>query len=514
MIVRMRSPSPLWNQLIHLTFKSRVSLQAQIREMLVGAILEGQIPLGAALPSTRVLARQLGVARNTVAIAYELLVNEGYLQTRSRSGHYVNPEILAGRAVARPHALPTAASPIAWTPRLSGALSRQRNIVKPADWQKYPYPFLYGQFDPAQTPVPGWRECCLQALSGVEARAWAGDLIDADDPLLIEQIQTRILPRRGVWAAPEQILVTVGAQHALFLIATLLFGKATTVGVEDPGYPDARNIFAARSQRVAAVPLDGHGLALSSALDACEYVYVTPSHQCPTNVTMPLTRREALLGWAERRDRVLIEDDYEVELGFEGSVQPALKSLDRSGRVIYVSSLSKTLAPGIRLGYIVASAELVKELRALRRLMLRHPAANNERSVALFLAMGYHDALLRRLKQTCAERAPAMANALERALPDVDFHTVTGASSFWLKFPHGTDTRALAAAAQRRGVLIEPGDVFFAAEGPGEPAPRNYARLGFASIATERIEPGIGALAEAYAEVCGRESRRTKRQDA
>src|SRR5690242_7476200 len=145
MIARVRSPSPLWNQLIHLTFKSRVSLQAQIREMLVGAILDGQIPLGAALPSTRVLAQQLGVARNTVALAYELLVNEGYLQTRSRSGHYVNPEILAGRAAprARQFPPPTSPSPIAWAPRLSASLSRQRNITKPADWQKYPYPFLY-----------------------------------------------------------------------------------------------------------------------------------------------------------------------------------------------------------------------------------------------------------------------------------------------------------------------------------------------------------------------------------
>ena len=500
MIARMRSPSPLWNQLIHLTFKSRVSLQAQIREMLVGAILEGQIPVGTPLPSTRVLARQLGVARNTVALAYELLVNEGYLRTKSRSGHYVNPEIVAGRAP-RPHALAAAAQPIAWGPRLTSSVSRQRNIAKPADWQKYPYPFLYGQFDPAQTPVPGWRECSLQALSGTEARAWSGDLIDADDRLLIEQIQTRLLPRRGVWAAPEQILVTVGAQHALFLLATLLVGKPTTVGVEDPGYPDARNIFASRTPSVAVLPLDAQGLALSSALDGCDYVYVTPSHQCPTNVTMPLARREALLAWAERRDRVLIEDDYEVELGFEGHVQPALKSLDASGRVIYVSSLSKTLAPGIRLGYIVASVELIRELRALRRLMLRHPAANNERSVGLFLAMGYHDALLRRIRRTYAERSPLLAQALRELLPNVEFHTVAGASSFWLRFPAGVDTRALAGAAHRRGVLIEPGEVFFAAEGVGKSAPRNYARLGFGSIATERIEPGIAELAAAYVEV-------------
>ena len=487
----------MWNQLIQLTFKSQVSLQAQIREMLVGAILGGQIPVGVALPSTRVLAQQLGVARNTVALAYELLVNEGYLRTRSRSGHYVNPEFVGRESPAqRPVPLPSSKPPVAWEPRVRFSVAKQRNIVKPKDWQKYPYPFLYGQIDPAMLPIPGWRECSTQALSTVEVRGWAGDLIDGDDSLLIEQIQTRLLARRGVWAAPDEILVTVGAQHALFLLATLLVGSATTVGVEDPGYPDARNIFASRTPSVVALPLDADGLALSAGLDGCDYVYLTPSHQCPTNVTMPLARREALLAWAQARDRILIEDDYEVELGFEGRAQPALKSLDHSGHVIYVSSLSKTLAPGIRLGYIVASRELVREARALRRLMLRHPAANNERSVGLFLAMGYHDALLRRLKQTYAERSRAVASALEKHLPGVWFRTVAGASSFWLRFPDGVDTRALATAAERNGVLIEPGDVFFAADSVGKSAPRNYARLGFASIATEHIEPGIAVLAE------------------
>ncbi len=488
----------MWNQLIHLTFRSKVSLQAQIREMLVAAILDGNIPVGVALPSTRVLAGELGVARKTVALAYELLVEEGYLLTRSRSGHFVNPEILAGR-VGRAQPRRRGAEPpaAAWGPRLRGAVSSQRNIVKPRDWQRYPYPFLYGQSDPSQLPIPGWRECSVQAASAAEVRGWAGDLVDGDDPLLIEQIQTRLLARRGVFASPEEILVTVGAQHALFLIATLLVDAGTTVGIENPGYPDARNIFAARTSRIVSLPLDGSGLAPTPALDACEYVYVTPSHQCPTNVTMPLARREALLAWAQVNDRILIEDDYEIELGCEGGAQPALQSLDRSGRVIYVSSLSKTLAPGIRIGFIVGSRELVSELRALRRLMLRHPAANNERSVGLFLAMGYHDALLRRLRQAHAERSRAVVAALAQHLPGVEFTTSAGASSFWLRFEPDVDARALAGVAARQGVLIEPGDVFFA-ETAGSAVPGNYVRLGFASIDVAAIEPGIAALAIAH----------------
>jgi GntR family transcriptional regulator/MocR family aminotransferase len=493
----------MWNQLIQLSFRSKVGLQAQIREMLVAAILDGHIPVGVALPSTRVLAAQLGVARNTVALAYELLVNEGYLLTKSRSGHYVNPEIVAGR-VAAPCApgIGNVPSRVDWTPRLRGSVMSQRNIVKPRDWQRYPYPFIYGQIDPALLPLPGWRECSLQATSAVEVRAWAGDRIDGDDALLIEQIQTRLLVRRGVFATADEILVTVGAQHALFLLATLLVDANTTVGMENPGYPDARNIFASRTANVVPLPLDDAGLALSPALDGCDYVYLTPSHQCPTNVTMPLSRRNALLAWAQANDRILIEDDYEIELGLEGCAHPALQSLDHSGHAVYVSSLSKTLAPGIRSGFIVADRNLIRELRALRRLMLRHPAANNERSVGLFLAMGHHDALLRRLRQSYAERSQRVAAALTTHLPGVRFTAVSGASSFWLRFADHVDTRSVAEAAARRGVLIEPGDVFFVGT-PGQPTPANYARLGFASIDAARIDPGIALLAAACAEVAG-----------
>ena len=487
----------MWRALLPLAFEGRMSLQAQIREMLTGAILDGRLPAGLALPSTRELSQQLGVARNTVAIAYELLVDEGYLVTRNRSGHFVNPEIVAARVPVTVTPAPAGSLQVSWEGRFKVLHARQRNIAKPRNWQRYPYPFLYGQIDPAMLPIPGWRECSVQALSGSEARGWAGDLIDGDDPLLIEQIQTRLLARRGVFVSADEILVTVGAQHALFMLATLLVGPATTVGVEDPGYPDARNILASRTPTVVALPLDASGLALSPALDACEYVVLTPSHQCPTNVTMPLARREALLAWAEARDRVLIEDDYETEIGLEGRAQPALKSLDRTGRVVYLGSLSKTLAPGIRMGYIVAHRDLIREARALRRLMLRHPAANNQRSAGLFLAMGYHDAHLRRLRQACAERASAIGAALARHLPEVLVSTASGASSCWLRFPDDVDTRALAAAAERAGVLIEPGDVFFAGDRP----PRHYARLGFASIATERIAPGIAALASVHAEL-------------
>ncbi len=477
--------------LLHLPPNRGASLQAQIRELLVDAILGGHMPGGSVLPSCRRLALQLGVARNTVVLAYQQLVEEGFLVARERSGYYVNADILAGR-VAREPVAPARPALLDWRRRLKFVPSAQRNIVKPKDWQRYPYPFIYGQFDPALFPVADWRECAREALSITAIHEWARDSIDRDDPLLIEQIHTRVLPRRGVWAEPEEILITVGAQQALYLIAHLLLDGCTTVGIEDPGYPDARNIFASRTSAVLGLPVDAAGLVVDQRLDACDYVFATPSHQSPTTVTMPLARRQALLARATAGDFVIVEDDYESETNYVGEPTPALKSLDHTGRVIYVGSLSKTLAPGLRLGYMVAPVEFIREARALRRLMLRHPPANNQRAVALFLARGHHDSLVRRLSHAYRDRWQVLGNALARYLPDSARVPSFGGTSYWVEGASALDARALAERARQRGILIEPGDVHFLSETP----PHNCFRLGFGSIPVDRIEAGIRSLAE------------------
>jgi GntR family transcriptional regulator / MocR family aminotransferase len=474
-----------------------ISLQAQIRQMLVSAVLDGQLPVGVPIPSSRELADQLGVARNTVVLAYQQLVDEGLLVARQRSGFYVNPHALAGRVKrVATQAKPARAAAPDWTQRFRFEPSKQRNIVKCSDWQKYPYPFLYGQFDPSLFPTADWRECCLKALSVLDIREWAPDLILRDDTTLIQQVQARVLPRRGVWASADEIVVTVGAQHALYLLADLLMTQDTVVGVEDPGYPDARNAFASRAARLVPLPVDDDGITLTPALRGCHYVYVTPSHQCPSTVTMPLARREALLEAVQECDAVVIEDDYESENRFDGDPFPALKSLDRSDRVIYVGSLSKTFAPGLRVGYIVGPVELIGEMRALRRLALRHPSAYIQRAFSLFLSLGHYDALLRRLSAAYRERAEALSAALRKHMPEARFVPIAGGASCWVVGPPWLDAEELARNAELQGVLIEPGDVFFAADRP----PSHYARLGFASIAADRIEDGVVQLAHAWRE--------------
>src|SRR5262245_7493103 len=205
----------MWKQLLQRSARENMSLQGQIREMLVGAILDGQLPSGVPVPSSREMAEQLGVARNTVVLAYQQLADEGYLVSRQRSGHFVNADMLAGRLEARGQQAAQGSQGKAartmpdWSARFRQRPSRQRSIVKPADWQKYPYPFLYGQFDATLFPTADWRECCIKALSVLDIREWAPDQITRDDETLVQQIRTRVLPRRGVWAAADEIVITV-----------------------------------------------------------------------------------------------------------------------------------------------------------------------------------------------------------------------------------------------------------------------------------------------------------------
>ena len=489
--------------LIHVERAEGVSLQAQIRERLVSAILAGQFPAGAAMPSTRAMAQRLGVSRNTVMLAYQALADDGFLTARERSGFYVADAPPEGASAPEEPTREGGRSPD-WAGRFRVAPSAQRNIVKPADWRRYPYPFLYGQLDPDLFPLAAWRDCMRQSMARKSFDAWTDDRFAEDDPMLVEQIRQRLLPRRGILARPEEVLVTMGAQNALYLIAQLLVRPDTPAAVENPGYPDVRNILQLSTDAVLPLPVDDEGLQVDRLPQSPAIAFVTPSHQSPTAATMSLSRRHALLDWADRHDGLVVEDDYEFEFNYRGQPTPALKSMDRNGRVIYVGSLSKSLMPGLRMGFIVGPAEFVAEARALRRLMLRHPPGNNQRAVALFLALGAHDALIARLHRTFAGRWEAMRAALETHFPGWSRGAVFGGTSFWVRGPEDLDAAALTAAAREEGVLIEPGDVLFApAALTGAPRPKNFFRMSFSSIQEEKIDAGVARLAACAARLRG-----------
>ncbi|MFN0184635.1 MAG: PLP-dependent aminotransferase family protein, partial [Aquabacterium sp.] len=344
-----------WGQLLALSGPDTLPLQTRLRQAVVQAILAGRLTEGAALPSSRELARVLGLSRNTVTAAFQLLVDEGFLRAHARSGMTV----AAGRGIARvdlalaggtgasvetPVApspgggpvvrLATTAAPD-WSARVRRSMAKAHRLGKPAHWRDAPYPFIYGQHDPALFPVEEFRECCARSLARAHLPQWAPDLDSEDVPELVEEIRQRVLPARGVFALAEEILITVGAQQAFHLLAETLLDDQTRLGFEEPGYPHARNAFALRRPHWVPLALDGQGLQVD-ALPPLDYLFVTPSHQSPTTTTLPLQRRERLLALAQSSDMVIIEDDYEAENLHTGSPMPALKSLDRSGRVVYI----------------------------------------------------------------------------------------------------------------------------------------------------------------------------------
>ena len=482
--------------LFHIQKTDFTSLQAQIRQTLVSAILDGQLDDKDPLPSTRKMAKVLGVSRNTVVLAYQSLLDDGYLVSRERSGYYVNGQVVktAGvgtQAKASDNQTP-ASSQLEWTSRFRVRPSTQENISKPLDWQTYPYPFIYGQVDHELFPISEWRDCSRQALGKRWFGAWTNDIWETDDPLLVEQIRRRLLPRRGIGVSDDQIMITLGAQNALYILASLLVSPSTQVAMEEPGYTDVKNIFMLKTGLIKSIPVDQHGMVVDKRLNDCDIAFVTPSHQFPTTVTMPLERRMELLAKAKAKDMLIIEDDYEFETNYVNEPCPALKSLDDENRVIYVGSLSKTLFPGLRLGFLVGAPELIREARQLRRLMVRHAPNNNQRTAALFLSLGHHDSLIRRLHRSYRERWEIIGEAARKYFPDTKSVPSFGGTAIWVKAPRGVDSDELCKLAAEQGILIEPGRIHFA----NPEVPCRWFRLGFSSIRAEKINPGIKLLSE------------------
>ena len=490
-----------WAQLFTLPEQPALPLQGRLRLAIVRAILEGRLGAGAPLPSSRELASLLGLSRNTVTSAYLQLSDEGFLEARPRSGVFVAADARAPvvNAWATPLGPQGNAGPApAWKQRVKRSQTGRPTLSKPDQWASYPYPFVYGTYDPQLFPTEDFRECCSRTLARSQLPHWTPDLETEDVPELIEQIRTRLLPKRGVFALKEEVLVTVGAQHAYYLLAEALFDEATRLGLEEPGHPHARNSFAMRNPRCVEIEVDEDGLRVD-ALPALDYLFVTPSHQSPTTATLSLERRQHLLRHAETHEVVIIEDDYEAENLYEGAPMPALKSLDRGGRVIYVGSVSKSLSPALRLGYIVAPRALISELRLIRHAMLRHPSAFLQHAYALFLSLGHHESHARRVNQAMQERLELAAAALRERLPDFDFTLPQGGASIWLRAPDWVDAGELALLARKQGVLIEAGEVFFGR--PSYPCP--FLRLRLSSIAAGQISAGIDALGLAVDELAG-----------
>ena len=477
--------------IIYIDPNSPMNLQNQIRQKIVDGILNGAFAPGMKLPSSRRLASQLDVARNTVVAAYQQLIADGYLVSRQRSGIFVNEEMLETRVSYSGRSTASGKAAVAARSLASVSGSSRIDVQQLPNWRQYSYPFIDGKFDPTLFPLNEWREAGRLAMSVADVNDWSTGSGDADDPMLIEEIRTKILTRRGIQANPDEILITMGTQNSLYLVSQLLADSSCTVAMEEPGNSTMRTLLKERGAKVRRQPVDENGIVINERLAKAAIAYVTPSHQIPTAVAMPIERRQALMSAASRHDFLVIEDDYECETNYMDHPLPALRSMDVEGRVVYVASLSNVLAPGIRLGFIVASAEFVRRARELRRKVLNHPPLYNQRAAAFFLSLGHYDGLMLRLGRILRERRMALRDALNnmRGIP-MEISPEVGGTTYWVRTPDDFDVGNLAAEAERHGILIEPVEHYYADPASAE----NCFRMGVTSLSQEKIRPGVERL--------------------
>ncbi|MGH7040990.1 MAG: PLP-dependent aminotransferase family protein [Acetobacteraceae bacterium] len=393
-------------------------LQAQLYRRIRTAIADGRLPRGERLPSARGLAAQLGIARGTVDAAYARLAGEGYLLARGPAGTIVSPTLQLSPA---PHPR--------FTPHPRP--DRPGNLQAPAVLAGEPDPASDPSANPAGPPLPFrmglpaldmFPRALWARLTARAARRLGGAGLAYPDPAglpaLREAITAYLAVSRGLACRPSQVIVTGGYQAAISLVARLLLRTGDLVWFEDPGYGMARQALEAASATIVPVPVDDDGLCVAVARarwPRARLAVVTPAHQSPLGVALSLVRRQALLAWATATGAWIVEDDYDSEFHYVGTKLPALKSLDDADRVIYAGSFSKTLFPGLRLGYLVVPWGLVGPVTAAVRVLNHGEAGLAQAVVADFMIAGHFARHLKRMRGVYAARRTALADALAEA---------------------------------------------------------------------------------------------------
>ncbi|MCU0942510.1 MAG: PLP-dependent aminotransferase family protein [Hydrogenophaga sp.] len=433
-------------------------LHRQLYESLRRAMLDGKLGAGERLPSSRDLAQDLGLSRNTVVAAINQLSVEGYLASRVGSGTYVNdhvPRASTARLPAGAHGL----APHRQVARLSGRGESLAHRFSANDLEVQP--FTPGIADFSAFPLALW-----QRLQNKHWRMTYPDMLDYNTSggyaPLRRAIADYLRVFRSVQLDADQVIVTTGTQQSLELCARLLADHGDTVWVEDPAYWGAMKAFLATGLAVHPVATDDEGICPTEADGAQppRLIYVTPSHQYPTGAVMSLARRQALLATARAHGAWVLEDDYDSEYRFSGPPLSSLEGLDLDGRVLYMGTFSKVLYPGLKLGYLVVPKGLVEPFRQAHYDLNRPGHMPTQAALAEFIEMGHFASSLRRARQTYAERRQCLLEALKPVLgngPDAPW--LSGAEQglhLCLRLPAGVDDRALAQQLARQGLIVRP----------------------------------------------------------
>jgi len=493
-LAQLPSQSTFMQLPIQIDFQNPHTLQVQIVEQFHDLIRGGRLPPGSEVPSSRELSEQLHVSRNTVMGAYEHLVEEGYLYTQRAVGTFVTQTIATGtqQPLSRvPSHHRVVNLPLPYTGRGPPGLHQSRDRV-------LLYDFALGRTDPKSFPEKIWRRLTLDCLGG--AAAWMSEYLDPAGLPELRQLITNFLgPARRMVVSPEQVIIVAGCQQGLNLAAHLLIGSGTRVVMESPCYRGAAFLFESYGAKLVPVPVDELGIDVARLpKQPVKLVYVTPSHQFPTGVTLSLDRRIALLEWAAEVGAYILEVDYDADFRYEDSPLPSLQALDRPGCVIYMSSFSRSIGPGLRLGYVVVPRDLIRAATTLKALTDNGQPWLEQATLARFIRDGSWAHHLKRIRSTYRRRRDALVTALHSHFGDVE---ISGAESgmhlVWRLPRHLSPAHEFQVTARRCGV-----GVYCLQNSPAYLYEHMEDRdrillLGYGSLAEEQIEKGIATLAQA-----------------
>ena len=477
--------SPGWADLYgwQLDRASRTPLTRQIYMQVRAAVLSGALRPGTRVPSSRMLAGKLGVARASVVAAYEHLLAEGYVESRAGSGTFISADLtsLGGR--------PRSPSRMATRPVTIPVLADFERAATQGEAR----PFNTGRTLIDARTAETWRRLMHRAARSLGA----DDLGYADPSGLIElrrSICDYLRAARGVRCDPEQVVVTAGTQQALDIAIRVLLAPGDEVWVEDPGYPLTHAQLLLAKTRPHPVPVDAQGLMVEAGLRAApraRAAFVTPSHQFPTGVALSMARRLELLAWARASGAFIVEDDYTSEFRYSGPPLASLQGLDESEQVIYVGTLNKALFPGLRLGYAVTPRALLSSFVGARYLMDRQPPTLHQAVVAEFMQEGHFAAHIRRMRQMYREQRDALAATLTRrtdrlevAVPEQGMHLIA-----YLK--DGISDIEVEAVARRAGIVVRAISRFYRMV-----RRRRGLMLGFSGFPPQLIVPAAARLAD------------------
>jgi GntR family transcriptional regulator/MocR family aminotransferase len=461
----------------------------QLYEQVRDSILAGRLRTGARLPASRTLARDLGVSRTTVLNALEQLRAEGYVRGKVGSGTHV-VSMIPGVAMRVNH------------PDVRTHNRRLDQQLLKRSQRRWPESSAWG-LDPAARPLrpcnPDLNAFPRDLWAKLAAKYWRSidsAFLGYGDPQGYLPLRCAIADyvnrARGVQCSPKEIVVVAGSQQALYLCAQVLIESGDIAWMEDPGYPGARAALTSAGAQIVPRPVDGEGLMLGNNGNQArpKLIYVTPSHQCPLGVTMSISRRLELLEFAARRRAWIIEDDYGSEYRFFSRPTASLRSLDRHGCTIYVGTVSKSLIPALRIGYVIAPGSLVHILARARRAIDRQPAIIDQAVLAELLAEGCFERHVRQTRIRYLERQRALVDAVRTEMPDILDITESDGAMYLIAFLTKRLSSARAARmAAAHGVEVTPLSAFSA-----NPLARDGLVLGYRDFSVEEIRDAVKKL--------------------